>query len=94
MTYACSSPRRRASTRSAARRVTIWTSTWRVGGGRDNNHERVRFDQRRFGIQQGLRAGEQFQCTPDAFATGAISGREVVCLSAEQQLRFDSGYEL
>jgi len=85
--------------------VTIWTSTWRVAPrtrqqsstddhGREVDLHPVRFDQRGFGIQQGLRPGKQFHYPPDAFATGVISGRQVACLSVEQQLRFHSGYEL
>ena len=62
--------------------------------GREVDLHPVRFDQRGFGIQQGLRPGEQFHYPPDAFATGVISGRQVACLSVEQQLRFHSSYEL
>jgi lincosamide nucleotidyltransferase A/C/D/E len=62
--------------------------------GREVDLHPVRFDQHGTGIQQGLRAGEQYDYPPDAFATGLLGGRQVPCLSAEQQLRFHSGYEL
>ncbi len=43
------------------------------------------------GIQQGL-DGDAFHYACDGFTTGRIDGAVVPCLSAEQQLRFRSGY--
>ena len=62
--------------------------------GREVDLHPVHFDQRGFGIQAGLRDGEQFEYPPDGFAMGSINGRQVACLSVEQQVRFHSGYEL
>ena len=62
--------------------------------GREVDLHPVRFDQRGFGIQEGLRPGEQFHYPPDAYATGVISGRQAGCLSVEQHRRFHSDYEL
>jgi lincosamide nucleotidyltransferase A/C/D/E len=52
----------------------------------------VRFDSDGRGVQAGLH-GEVFVYPPDAFTSGAIAGRSVPCLTAEQQVRFHRGYE-
>jgi len=62
--------------------------------GREVDLHPVHFDQHGHGIQAGLRDGEHFEYPPDAFATGSIDGQPVACLSAEQQARFHTGYEL
>jgi RimJ/RimL family protein N-acetyltransferase len=61
--------------------------------GREVDLHTVRFDQRGHGVQAGLR-GEEFLYPPDAFSFGRIGGHRVACLSAEQQIRFHTGYEL
>lgn len=45
------------------------------------------------GIQQGHDA-DAFHYASDGFTTGRIDGISVPCLSAEQQLRFRTGYDL
>jgi lincosamide nucleotidyltransferase A/C/D/E len=53
----------------------------------------VAFDEAGDGHQAGLDGGSFFY--PKAcFTTGGIAGRQVKCLSVEQQLRFHSGYKL
>lgn len=52
----------------------------------------VAFDESGHGRQQGLDGGH-FDYPPEAFTVGGIHGREIPCLSLEQQLSFHSGYE-
>jgi lincosamide nucleotidyltransferase A/C/D/E len=52
----------------------------------------VSFDERGHGRQANLDGGF-FDYPPGAFSRGWIAGRDVPCLSAEQQRRFHSGYE-
>jgi lincosamide nucleotidyltransferase A/C/D/E len=51
----------------------------------------VVFDEHGDGLQAGL-DGTSFRYPRDCFTSGVIAGRAVPCLSAEQQLRFHSGY--
>jgi lincosamide nucleotidyltransferase A/C/D/E len=51
------------------------------------------FDDAGDGHQAGL-DGLSFRYPKDCFTTGAITGRQVACLSVDQQLHFHSGYEL
>lgn len=44
--------------------------------------------------RQAGHGGETYFYAADGFTSGTIDGRTVPCLSAEQQLRFRSGYEL
>lgn len=53
----------------------------------------VRFHPEGHGRQAG-HEGPDFDYPPDAFATGWLRGRRVKCLSAQQQRRFRTGYEL
>ncbi len=53
----------------------------------------VLFDEGGHGRQAGLDGGS-FDYPPDAFASGQVAGRTVPCLSARQQRRFRSGYDL
>ena len=50
------------------------------------------FDESGNGHQAGL-DGTSFILPVDCFTTGTIAGREVACLSVQQQLLFHSGYE-
>lgn len=50
------------------------------------------FDESGNGHQAGL-DGTSFTYPADCFTTGTIAGREVACLSVQQQLLFHSGYE-
>jgi lincosamide nucleotidyltransferase A/C/D/E len=52
----------------------------------------IRFDADGHGRQAGL-GGKDFHYPPEAFTTGTLRGREIRCLSVEQQRRFRSGYE-
>jgi lincosamide nucleotidyltransferase A/C/D/E len=52
----------------------------------------VAFDENGDGRQPGFDGGS-FPYPRDSFTTGRITGRQVGCLSVEQQLRFHSGYE-
>jgi lincosamide nucleotidyltransferase A/C/D/E len=51
----------------------------------------VRFAPDGSGVQAGLN-GSSFEYPSDGFATGAIDGRMVPCLSVALQLRFREGY--
>jgi lincosamide nucleotidyltransferase A/C/D/E len=51
----------------------------------------VTFDEHGHGRQAGLDS-EIFEYPSGAFSRGLIEGREVPCLSADQQRRFHSGY--
>jgi ribosomal-protein-alanine N-acetyltransferase len=63
----------------------------------DDGHEvdlhPVRFDPLGSGVQAGLH-GEAFHYPPDGFTTGSIAHQPVACLTAEQQVRFHTGYDL
>jgi len=61
--------------------------------GREVDVHPVRFDTLGFGVQDGLH-GEVFHYPPQAFTVGSIAHQPVPCLTAEQQVRFHSGYEL
>ncbi|WP_324651120.1 nucleotidyltransferase domain-containing protein [Georgenia sp. H159] len=52
----------------------------------------VVFDEAGNGVQAGLDGGV-FTYPAACFVTGTIAGREVGCLSVQQQLRFHSGYQ-
>jgi RimJ/RimL family protein N-acetyltransferase len=52
----------------------------------------VRFDGLGVGVQAGLH-GEVFRYPPQAFTVGSIAHQSVPCLTAEQQVRFHTGYE-
>jgi [ribosomal protein S5]-alanine N-acetyltransferase len=52
----------------------------------------VRFDVHGFGVQAGLH-GEAFHYPANGFTTGLIGRTRVGCLTAEQQLRFHTGYQ-
>lgn len=52
----------------------------------------LRFAEDGSAVQSGL-GGAEFVYPASAFARGSIEGREVGCLSAEQQRIFHSGYE-
>ena len=43
--------------------------------------------------QAGL-GGQSFHYPDNCFITGTITGRQVTCISVDQQLRFHTGYEL
>jgi lincosamide nucleotidyltransferase A/C/D/E len=53
----------------------------------------VTFDEAGDGHQAGLDGGS-FLYPKTCFTTGSIIGKQVQCLSVEQQLRFHSGYQL
>jgi len=52
----------------------------------------VVFDEAHNGVQAGL-DGTVFIYPAACFVTGTIAGREVGCMSVQQQLNFHSGYE-
>lgn len=62
-----------------------------AGRGRVDLHP-VAFDEAGDGHQAGLDGGS-FRYPKECFTTGTIAGRQVKCLSVEQQLHFHSGYE-
>jgi lincosamide nucleotidyltransferase A/C/D/E len=51
----------------------------------------LRFEPDGTAAQAGL-DGTTFRYAADGFTTGSVDGREVLCLSARQQLRFREGY--
>ena len=53
----------------------------------------VKFGQDGYGRQEGL-GGRCFDYPPGAFTSGSIGGRPIPCLSAAQQRRFRTGYQL
>ena len=83
-----------------ARRGYAVATDWRpvrvevaaAGGGRVDLHP-VTFDEHGDAVQSGL-DGAVFRYPARSFVSGTIDGREVGCLSVEQQLVFHSGYEL
>jgi RimJ/RimL family protein N-acetyltransferase len=78
-------------------RVVLDYRPARLAVGDDDGHEvdlhPVRFDASGSGVQAGLR-DEVFHYPPDGFTIGSIAQQPVACLTAEQQIRFHSGYEL
>ncbi len=60
-------------------------------GGRVDLHP-LSFDESGNGRQAGL-DGTSFAYPAECFTTGTIAGRDVACLSVQQQLLFHSGYE-
>jgi [ribosomal protein S5]-alanine N-acetyltransferase len=78
-------------------RVVLDELPGRVVVADDDGHEvdlhRVHFDSQGRGVQSDLRGGT-YEYPADAFTHGSIAGRRVPCLSAEQQVRFHTGYTL
>jgi lincosamide nucleotidyltransferase A/C/D/E len=65
----------------------------RAAGDRWVDVHPVVFGEDGHGRQAGL-DGASFAYPPDAFASGQVAGRTVPCLSARQQRRFRTGYDL
>ena len=88
-----------AALAALVRRGYVVTTDWRpvrvevaAAGGRRVDLHPVTFDDHGDGVQAGL-DGAVFRYPARCFVTGTIGGREVACLSVEQQLLFHAGYE-
>lgn len=69
-----------------------WNFVVADGKGREVDIHVVVFDERGDGIYGPLEAGEKYPA-PALEGIGAISGREVRCITPEWQVRFHTGYE-
>jgi RimJ/RimL family protein N-acetyltransferase len=78
-------------------RVVLDYRPGRLAMADDDGHEvdlhPVVVDVHGLGVQAGQH-GNEFHYPPEAFARGTIADRTVDCLSAEQQVRFHTGYPL